>query len=94
MSDLTAEQLETGRRNLLSQLRHDLKRDLSEDPVDADTMRDLVVVLEGLAPREPSSEFLCSQSPDGRHNTVAALGGNDEPLGYNHCGYCGKKVDW
>ena len=50
MSDLTAEQLETGRRNLLSQLRHDLKRDLSEYPVDADTMRDLVEVLEGLAP--------------------------------------------
>ena len=52
MSDLTAEQLETGRRNLLSQLRHDLKRDLSEYPVDAATMRDLVEVLEGLAPEE------------------------------------------
>lgn len=50
MSDLTAEQLETGRRNLLSQLRHDLKRDLSEYPVDAATMLDLVTVLEGLAP--------------------------------------------
>lgn len=51
MSDLTAEELEQGRRSLLSQLRRDLKRDLSEYPVDAATMRDLVTVLEGLAPK-------------------------------------------
>lgn len=51
MSDLTAEELEVGRRNLLSQLRHDLKRDLSEYPVDAGTMRDLVEVLEGVSAR-------------------------------------------
>lgn len=47
----TPEEIEVGRRNLLAQLRHDLRRDLTEYPVDAATMRELVEVLEGLAPR-------------------------------------------
>lgn len=46
----TPEGLEVGRRNLLAQLRQSLDRDLTEYPVDAATMRELVQVLEGLAP--------------------------------------------
>ena len=50
MSDLTVEELEQGRRSLLSQLRQSLRKaDLSEYPVDAATMRDLVELLEGVA---------------------------------------------
>lgn len=44
----TPEELKVGRRNLLAQLRHDLDRDLTEYPVDAGTMRELVEVLEGV----------------------------------------------
>lgn len=44
----TPEEIEVGRRNLLAQLRHDLRRDLTEYPVDAGTMRELVEVLEGV----------------------------------------------
>lgn len=42
------EEIEVGRRNLLAQLKHELRRDLEEYPVDVATMRDLVEVLEGL----------------------------------------------
>lgn len=58
-------------------------------------LQDLADSLMALAStQEPASEFLCLQSPDGRHSTVAALDGENEPLGYNHCGYCGTRLDW
>lgn len=54
----------------------------------------VLALLNGDESGRGGSEFICSDSPDGRHNTVSALGGNDEPLGYNHCGYCGTRLDW
>lgn len=34
----------------------------------------------------------CSVSPDGKHNSTQALDGiTEEPLGYQHCGYCGMR---
>ena len=78
MSDLSAEELEVGRRNLLAQLRQSLDRDLTEYPVDAATMRALVVVLEGLAPQEPRTP--CRTTNDGWCSTCSTA---DGPI-YHH----------
>ena len=74
----TPEELEVGRRNLLAQLRHDLRRDLTEYPVDAATMRELVVVLEGLAPMLPKQP--CRATADGWCSTCST---DDGPI-YHH----------
>lgn len=60
----TPEELEVGRRNLLAQLRQSLRRDLTEYPVDAATMRELVEVLEGLAPIGHSVEEIAARIAD------------------------------
>lgn len=48
----TPEEIEVARRNLVAELKQMLRRkDLDEYPIDARTARDLVEVLEALAPR-------------------------------------------
>ena len=48
---MNAEELEVGRRNLLAQLKRELRDGKAEVyPLDAGTVRDLVEVLEGLPP--------------------------------------------
>lgn len=50
MSDLSAEELEVGRRNLLAHLKRELRDGKAElYPLDAGTVRDLVELLEGVA---------------------------------------------
>jgi hypothetical protein len=74
---------------------------LFSNPSNCDQFRQAVqesaVVLALLSTSGESGEgpeFICLVSPDGRRNTVPARGGDDELLGYNHCGYCGTKLDW
>lgn len=49
MSTATPEEIEVARRNLVAQLKQMLRRkDLDEYPIDAQTARDLVEVLENV----------------------------------------------
>lgn len=74
MSDLSPEELEVGRRNLLAQLK------AVDGPIRVDDAmrRDLVEVLEGLAPVEPRKP--CRTTADGWCSTCST---EDGPI-YHH----------
>lgn len=75
----TPEELEVGRRNLLAQLRQLLERDKFEYTLTPGTARDLVEVLEGLAPADAY--------PGHVHNTTHPVG-RRSATGIHHADDC------
>lgn len=63
----------------------DVRLDNAEPAVLLGRTMDAVLAL--LSPEETKAAQ-CPENPSG-HNRVTALDGDDKPLGYVHCGYCG-----
>lgn len=71
---MTPDEVEVARRNLIAELKDVLLRDLDEYPIDARTLRDLVEVLEAVAPVEQIAQAIESEADTYNDpNTIAGM---------------------